>query len=78
MNLLGKILVIFILVMSISFLTLAVMVGASQRAWKEQAMKNRDDALQYQKFLQEAKAESTTLAAQIESEKVARQQQIQQ
>ncbi len=78
MNLLGKILVIFILVMSICFLTLAVMVGASQRAWKEQAMKNRDDALQYQKFLQEAKAESTTLAAQIESEKVSRQQQIQQ
>ncbi len=78
MNLLGKILVAFILVMSICFLVLAVMVGASQRAWKDQARENKANADAYRRLITDLKTRSTELETLIETEKVARQQQLQQ
>lgn len=78
MNLLGKILVAFILVMSICFMVLAVMVGASQRNWKQQAQTNKQVADTYRRTITDIKTRSTELETLIETEKVARQQQLQQ
>lgn len=78
MNLMGKILTGFILLMSIVFLVLAVMVGASHRNWKEVAAENKTQAEFYMKLLNSAKEESSQKLRSLELEKVVRQQQLQQ
>ncbi len=78
MNLMGKILTFFILIMSISFLFLAIMVGASHRNWKDQALENKQKATLAQKLLQDAKDAAGEKDRALQNEKVTRQQQLQQ
>ena len=78
MNLFGKIFTLLIFFLSITFLVLAVMVGASHRNWKEIATKNADLARTAQTRLDAAKDASGEADKKLNAEQVARQQQLSQ
>ncbi len=78
MNLMGKILTFFILIMSIGFLILSVMVGVSHRAWKQAATENKQKAALAQTLLNDARNSSSEIERLLANERVSRQQQLQQ
>ena len=76
MNLTGKILTLLIFFLSIAFLVMAVMVGATHRNWKEQATKNKTAADQTQRRLESVRVQSTKLEQLLNAERVSRTQQL--
>jgi hypothetical protein len=78
MNLFGKIFTLLIFFLSITFLVLAVMVGASHRNWKEIATKNAELARSAETRLSAAQSASDDAAKKLNAEQVARQQQLSQ
>lgn len=72
MNLMGKIFTLLILFMSICFLVIAVMVGASHRNWKEVATVNKAAADRNKQLLDEAKNSSTEKEKLLNAERVSR------
>ncbi|MEM7454279.1 MAG: hypothetical protein AAF456_07975 [Planctomycetota bacterium] len=72
----GKLFTFFILFMSIAFLSVAIMVGASHKEWKKVAQENKEAADRYSRLLNEAKKTSNDIQKELEREKVSRQQQI--
>lgn len=76
MNLAGKFLTFLILIMSLVFLVLAVVTGASHQAWKSVAIQNKSIADTKTKLLEELKAQTTIGERLLQNEKVSRQQQL--
>lgn len=76
MNLTGKILTLLIFFLSIAFLVMAVMVGATHRNWKEQATINKQRADQAKRSLESVRTKSTTLEKLLNAERVSRTQQL--
>lgn len=72
MNLMGKIFTVLILILSVAFLVVAVMVGASHRNWKQAAEDNRQRASLAERQLEAAKSRSTEKEKQLAAEQVAR------
>jgi hypothetical protein len=72
MNLMGKIFTLLIFFMSICFLVVAVMVGASHRNWKQIATVNKEAADRYQGLLNDAKKSATDKDQLLNAERVAR------
>lgn len=76
MNLFGKIFTLLIFFLSITFLVLAVMVGATHRNWKDLATTNAETARVMQTRLDSAKSASGDAAKKLNAEQVSRQQQL--
>lgn len=76
MNLTGKILTLLIFFLSIAFLVMALMVGATHRNWKKQAIDNKQRADQTASRLRSIQTRSNDLQKRLNSEKVARTQQL--
>jgi len=76
MNLAGKFLTFLILFMSIVFLVLSVVTGATHKAWKDIATTNKAAAENYQRLLDEAKEATTVGARLLAAEATSRQQQL--
>ena len=72
MNLMGKIFTLLIFFMSITFLVLAVMVGASHRNWKEIAAANKDKATLSEDRLKQAQSDSDEFKRKLNAEQVSR------
>jgi vacuolar-type H+-ATPase subunit I/STV1 len=72
MNLMGKIFTLLIFFMSICFLVMAVMVGASHRNWKEAATKMKSEADAAQKRVRDVQQSTTEMEKRLASEQVAR------
>ncbi len=78
MNLFGKIFTLLIFFLSITFMVLAVMVGASHRNWKEVASVNADKSRTMLTRLEKAKTASGEALKKLNAEQVGRQQQLSQ
>lgn len=76
MNLMGKIFTLLIFFMSICFLVISVMVGASHRNWKEAATDMKAEAAQATNRLNEAKSNTTEKEKLLASERVSRAMQL--
>ncbi len=76
MNLMGKIFTLLIFFMSICFLVIAMMVGASHRNWKKAAADNKARADFAQTLLDQAKTKSTEKEKQLAAEQAARAAQL--
>lgn len=76
MNLAGKFLTFLILIMSLVFLVLSVVTGASHQNWKKIAMENKSAADSNAKLLDEVKAKTTLGERLLKNEQVSRQQQL--
>ena len=72
MKLMGNIFTVLILLMSVVFLIVSVMVGASDRAWKDEAQELRQRAAQAEQRLQEVKGSTLNQQKLLESERAAR------
>lgn len=72
MNLMGKIFTLLIFFMSICFLVIAVMVGASHRNWKQTATQNKEAADRFQALLQEATSSTSEKEKLLNAERVSR------
>ena len=78
MNLMGKIFTLLILILSIAFLVVAVMVGASHRNWKQAAEVASTKAQGLQNQIAAAKKTSTDKEKKLKAERVSRAYQISQ
>ncbi len=76
MNLAGKILTFLILFLSIAFLVLAVMVGATHQEWKKIALDNKEQLAQASNILDTYKGKSEEIKKKLNSERVARRLQL--
>jgi len=76
MNLMGKIFTLLIFFMSICFLVIAVMVGASHRNWKMAATDMQAKATQAQNIANEAKVSTTEKEKLLSAERLGRAGQI--
>ncbi len=76
MNLMGKIFTLLIFFMSICFLVMAVMVGASHRNWKGIASEKQAEANATKKLLDEAKGNTSEKVKLLNSEQVSRAMQL--
>ena len=76
MNLTGKILTFLILFLSVAFLVLAVMVGATHQNWKEVANDNRDKLQEARNVLTTYKGKSEEINKKLNAERVARRLQL--
>ncbi len=72
MNLMGKIFTLLIFFMSICFLVISVMVGASHRNWKQAATEMQAKANQAENIANEAKVSTTEKEKLLAAERVAR------
>lgn len=72
MNLMGKIFTLLIFFMSICFLVIAVMVGASHRNWKLAATEMKAQADQARSRVRDVQASTTEMEKRLASEQVAR------
>jgi uncharacterized phage infection (PIP) family protein YhgE len=72
MNLMGKIFTLLIFFMSVCFLVVAIMVGASHRNWKAAATENNQKAKQAESIAREAKNKSGEKEKLLAAERVAR------
>ena len=72
MNLMGKIFTLLIFFMSICFLVIAVMVGASHRNWKLAATEMKAQADQARSRVRDVQASTTEMEKRLASERVAR------
>jgi hypothetical protein len=66
------------MLLSLSFLIIAVIVGATHRNWKELANKNKEIADRARLRLEDAKNKSTEIQKKLNAEQVARQHQLSQ
>lgn len=78
MSLMGKIFTLLIFFMSICFLVISVMVGASHRNWKDIAQRMQDDAKAAQTRLTDAKNSTDEKEKLLQSERVSRALQLSQ
>jgi myosin heavy subunit len=76
MNLMGKIFTLLILLMSVAFLVVAVMVGASDRNWKAAAQRMKEDAQTATRNISDSKSEIQDLEKILAKEQVFRTQHI--
>ncbi len=76
MNFAGKLLTFLILIMSLVFLVLAVVTGASHQEWKEIAKANKTKAETARRLLDEAKQDTNRGLQQLKAEATSRQQQL--
>lgn len=76
MNLMGKIFTLLIFFMSICFLVIALMVGASHRNWKQMATQKNDEARLATNRLQDAKSNTLEKEKQLSSERTGRAMQL--
>lgn len=76
MNLMGKIFTLLIFFMSICFLVISVMVGASHREWKDIAQTMKDDATAATTRLQDAKTNTNEKEKLLSAERVSRAMQL--
>ena len=76
MNLAGKILTFLILFLSIAFLVLAVMVGATHQEWKKIATENKQKVADARNILKAFQGKSEEIKQRLESEQAARQLQV--
>jgi len=76
MSLMGKIFTLLIFFMSICFLVISVMVGASHRNWKDIAQRMQDDAKAAQTRLTDAKNSTDEKEKLLQSERVSRSLQL--
>lgn len=76
MNLMGKIFTLLIFFMSICFLVIALMVGASHRNWKQMATLKNDEARLATNRLQDAKSNTLEKEKQLSSERTGRAMQL--
>jgi hypothetical protein len=76
MNLMGKIFTLLIFFMSICFLVISVMVGASHRNWKKAAADMNAKATQAQNIANEAKVSTTEKEKLLAAERVGRAAQL--
>jgi len=77
MNLIGKIFVVLILIMSLVFMSLAMAVYATHENWREEAKKRKDQVAQAQKENAELQADLKRLDTKLAAEKDAYLQQLQ-
>jgi predicted nucleic acid-binding Zn-ribbon protein len=78
MNLIGKILTLLILIASVCFLFVAIMLGAAQRNWKQEAAALQKRAEAATSLLQASKSKAGQKQKLLESEKTARALQLSQ
>jgi len=76
MNLVGKILVVFIFFASVAFMSFAVAVYGTHQNWKEKAAAEGQRVQNLQTTLSEREAEKKTLEAQLQAERDARNQAV--
>jgi len=76
MNLVGKIFVVLILVMSVVFMSFAVAVYGTHQNWKEKAAAEAQRVQNLQTTLSEREAEKTKLEAELAAERDARNQAV--
>ena len=76
MNFVGKLFTLLILILSVAFLSVAIMVSASHRNWDAIRAEHQAEADRYQKLLTEAQSSSTTKKKLLEAEKTSRAMQI--
>jgi small-conductance mechanosensitive channel len=76
MNLMGKIFTLLIFFMSICFLVIAVMVGASHRNWKVQATVNKAEADKFRIAADSAKTKTGEMDKKLAAERAARAAQL--
>ncbi len=76
MNLVGRILTLLILLLSVCFLVIALMVGATHRNWKEIASNNQKAAESAKRLLDSARSKSTEIEKLLNMERVARTMQL--
>ncbi len=76
MNLMGKIFTLLIFFMSICFLVISLMVGASHRNWKDKAMEMKNEATLAQNKLEESKARTSEKEKLLSSERTGRAMQL--
>jgi len=76
MNLIGKIFTLLIFFMSICFLVIAVMVGASHRNWKVQATINKAEAEKFRIAADSAKTKAGEMDKKLAAERAARAMQL--
>ena len=72
MNLMGKIFTLLIFLMSVVFLVVAVMVGASDRNWKQVAAEMNAKAQQAENSLSTIQTSTQKMEQTLERERVAR------
>ena len=72
MNLLGKIFTFFILLMSIGFLLLSIMLGATHRDWKEEAETMRARSTLLERQITEVKKTTTDKEKLLDTERASR------
>ena len=76
MNTLGKILTFLILIMSISFMILSILLGATHREWKKEAEEYRRQTQEHQRAAENARSMIGQKDTVLEVERVARQRQL--
>ncbi len=76
MNYIGKILTVLILLMSVAFLVVAVMLGATHRNWKAEASQLRSEADRLRRVSEDAKSRGGEKDLVLARERVARQRQL--
>ncbi len=76
MNKIGNILTGLILIMSVWFLVISIMLGASHRNWRQAAEKFNNEAKQYQRTAEDAKSKGGQKDLLLEAERVARARQL--
>ena len=76
MNLMGKIFTLLIFFMSICFLVIALMVGASHRNWKDIATKKKEEARLATNRLAEAKSNTSEKEKLLSAERTSRAMQL--
>ena len=76
MNLMGKIFTLLIFFMSICFLVIALMVGATHRNWKEIANEKNSEATLQKSLAEEAKSSTLDKEKLLASERASRAMQL--
>jgi hypothetical protein len=76
MNTLGKILTFLILIMSVGFMILSIMLGATHRSWKKEAEEYRARTQEALRAADDAKSKIGQKDITLEVERVARQRQL--
>ncbi|MEM9411481.1 MAG: hypothetical protein AAGA30_10230 [Planctomycetota bacterium] len=76
MNLTGKILTFLILFLSVAFLVLAVMVGATHQEWKKVASENKNKLTEARNILKTFQGKSEEIKKKLNAERVSRRLQL--
>lgn len=76
MNLAGKIITLLIFFLSVAFLVLAIMVGATHQEWKQIATENKQKVAQARTILDSYKGKQEEIKQTLDSERVSRRLQL--